>query len=200
MIRWRLYLFFFLDFSINNDFLILKVFEFSADGDHDDSNVEYNRATLDAGDLLVPTADGTSISFTICSALMVEAFTTGDSVADMFSLHSRSDKWGYISLWAASNFTEYEVRVGSALYQNRARALFFPLQWTRACLSLDWTLNSNRLKMVVDGQLLVDEQYARDEGDKKPSSLSLCPSFFIILKYKKRKDKKKLPVEETINA
>ena len=63
-------------------------------GDHGDSNVEYNRAAMDAGDLLVPTADGTSISFTICSASMVEAFTTGYSVADMFSLYSRSNKWG----------------------------------------------------------------------------------------------------------
>ena len=52
-------------------------------GNHGDSNVEYNRVAMDAGDLLVHTADGTSISFTICSVFMVEAFTTGYSAADI---------------------------------------------------------------------------------------------------------------------
>ena len=62
------------------------------DGDHGNSNVEYNRAAMDAGDLMVPTADGTSISFTICSASMVEAFTTGYSVQWLICSHCIEDQ------------------------------------------------------------------------------------------------------------
>ena len=51
----------------------LKVLDFSAD-----SNGEYTGATLEAGSL--------PESFTICSALMVEAWTTEGASADMFQL------------------------------------------------------------------------------------------------------------------
>ena len=57
----------------------LKVFDFSADGDQQpDINGEYTGATLEAGPL--------PESFTICSAFMVEAWTTDFSSADMFTL------------------------------------------------------------------------------------------------------------------
>ena len=57
----------------------LKVLDFSADNDHQpDSNGEYTSATLEAGPL--------PESFTICSALMVEARTTEIVSAYMFSL------------------------------------------------------------------------------------------------------------------
>ena len=58
---------------------MMKVFDFSADSDHEpDINGEYTSATLEAGPL--------PESFTVCSALMVEAWTTEFVSADMFTL------------------------------------------------------------------------------------------------------------------
>ena len=58
---------------------MLKVFDFSADTDHElDSNGEYTGATLEAGPL--------PESFTVCSALMAEAWTPEFSASNMFTL------------------------------------------------------------------------------------------------------------------
>ena len=110
---------------------MLKVLDFSADNDHEpDSNGEYTSATLEAGPL--PT------SFTICSAFMVEAWTTEFTSAFMFSLHDNDGyKWGRINLFAASSYTEYDVWLGAVSFINQTETVFFPLQWSRACLSLD---------------------------------------------------------------
>ena len=58
---------------------MLKVVDFSADNDHErDSNGEYTSATMEAGPL--------PESFTICSAFMVDAWTTHSVSAAMFLL------------------------------------------------------------------------------------------------------------------
>ena len=58
---------------------MLKVLDFSADNDQQpDSNGEYTGATLEAGSL--------PESFTICSAIIVDAWTTEFSSALMFTL------------------------------------------------------------------------------------------------------------------
>ena len=58
---------------------MLKVLDFSADNDQDsDSNSEFTSASLDAGAL--------PESFTVCSAIMVDAWTTEFSAARMFTL------------------------------------------------------------------------------------------------------------------
>ena len=49
--------------------------------------------------------------------------------------------------------------------------IFFPLQWTRACLSLDSL--ASKVRVVVDGQLLVEEEYRREEDKYRPANLSL---------------------------
>ena len=92
--------------SIGSPDKILKVLDLSADSDHEpDSNGEYTGATLEAGPL--------PESFTICSALMVEAWTTDYSSADMFRLlDNDGDRWGNINLFAAYSYTEYEVWFG----------------------------------------------------------------------------------------
>ena len=60
---------------------MLKVLDFSADNDHEpDSNGEYTSATLEAGPL--------PESFTICSAFMVEAWTTDFSEAVLIIMGS----------------------------------------------------------------------------------------------------------------
>ena len=68
----------------------LKVLDFSADNDDEpDGNGEYTGATLDAGPL--------PESFTICLAIMVEAWTTEFSAAYMFTLLDvDGDTWGLV--------------------------------------------------------------------------------------------------------
>ena len=138
----------------------LKVLDFSADNDGKlDSNNEYTSATLDAG--LLPE------SFTICSAVMVEAWH-GKS-ARMFTLGTNGVQWGYIRIFAASSYTQYKVKLGSVFFIKQTEAVFFPLQWKRACLSLD----TSKVTMVVDGQLLGEEEYRREEDTDRLTNLSL---------------------------
>ena len=76
-----------------------KVLDFSADNDNEpDNNDEYSSASLlDAG--VLPE------SFTICSAYMVETWTTEPATASMFTLLGRElDVWGYDSTYF---FIEY---------------------------------------------------------------------------------------------
>ena len=131
----------------------LKVLDFSADGDQQpDSNGEYTGATLEAGPL--------PESFTICSAFMTEAWTTEFMAVFLFRLYNDDGyKWIHINFYAASSYTEFGVSVGQARHLNQTEDVFFPLQWTRACLSLD----SSKIKLVANGQLLVDGEYKKGE-------------------------------------
>ena len=140
---------------------MMKVLDFSVDYDHEpDSNGEFTSATLDAGAL--------PELFTICSAIMVEAWTTEYTAAEMFILLDPSgDKWGYTNLFAANSYTHYEVSLGPLFFFNTTEAVFFPLQWSRACLSLD----SGKVILVVDGELLVEEEYKREEDKYRPPNL-----------------------------
>ena len=140
----------------------MKVLDFSADNDHEpDSNTEYTRASLDVG--LLPE------SFTICSAFMVTAWNTKFSSAKIFELLDMCGmgrgaiqvnwdnyrEWGYVHMYAAPGYTEYTVRLGPVSLVKQTTAVFFPLQWTRVCLSVDSVGN---VTLVVDGQLLGEEE------------------------------------------
>ena len=56
-------------------------------------------------------------------------------------------------------------------FVKRVEAVFFPLQWSRACLSLDSV--ASKVTLVVDGQLLGEEEYSREEDEYRPANLSL---------------------------
>ena len=144
---------------------MMKVLDFSADSDHEaDITGDYTSATLEAGPL--------PESFTICSAFMVEAWTTEFSAADMFTLLDNDGyRWGYINLFAGSSYTEYEVWLGPVDIINQTETVFFPLQWLRACLSLDSV--AGKVTLVVDGQLLGEEEYNREEDQFRPANISL---------------------------
>ena len=125
---------------------MMKVFDFSADNDQEpDSNGDYTGATLEAGPL--------PESFTICSASMVKAWTTRFSSVLMFLLLDIDGyTWGRITLLATPSYTQYEGWLGPVEFTNPTETLFFPLQWSRACLSLDSV--ASKVMLVVDGQLL----------------------------------------------
>ena len=150
----------------------VKVLDFFDDSDLEmDSNGEYTSATLEAGP--VPEA------FTICSALMIQARTTvGGAV--MFQLLQEIDNstYPYPFTWLGLEFfvwgenLQYEVDLNGRSYiPAKETPTFFPLEWKRACLSLDSV--AGKLKMVVDGQLLVEEEYKREEDKGRPANLNL---------------------------
>ena len=115
-------------------------------------------------------------SFTICTAIMVEAWTTEFTAADLFQLLNNDGyRWIFSNFWADLSYTEYDVFVGQARHLNQTEDLFFPLQWTRACLSLD----SSRIKLVANGQLLVDEEYNKGEDTERPANLNLRLGFAV---------------------
>ena len=147
----------------------MKVLDFSADGDQQpDSNGELTGATSEAGPL--------PESFTICSAFMTEAWTTELLSAYMFALpNNKGDVWGRITLFAASNYTEYGVWLGRVEFINQIETVFFPLQWSRACLSLDSI--TGKMMLVVDGQLLGEEKYKREEDRRSSFNVSLVLGF-----------------------
>ena len=92
-----------------------KVLDFSADNDHEpDSNGEYTGATLNAGFL--------PESFTICSAIMVDAWNVEFPSAQMFRLLDNNGyRWGMIYLFAASANTEYVVHMWREGRPSRAK-------------------------------------------------------------------------------
>ena len=77
--------------------------------------------------------------------------------------------WGWFTPHAAATNTEYVVRLGPLSFIKAIETVFFPLQWTHTCLSLD----SSKIKVVADGQLLVEEEYKREEDTRRPANLSM---------------------------
>ena len=121
---------------------LMKVIDVSADNDQiADANGEYTSATLYGGAL--------PDSFTICSAFMVEAWTTEQSAADLFSLKDDDDQnWAYIYMVAASGSTTYTLDFGQLFAVKEIEATFFPLQWTRVCISQDSVASKVRKKKI----------------------------------------------------
>ena len=142
----------------------LKVLDFSADNDHEpDINGEFTCATLNAGPL--------PESFTICSAFMINNWTTEFSSSRMFLLLDDEElQWGRIYLYAASSFTQYTATLGPVQILGQTETVFFPLRWTRACLSLNSV--GTKVTLVVDGQLLGEKVYRREDWNG-PANLSL---------------------------
>ena len=155
--------------SQGNPEKMLKILDFSADSDHErDSNGECTSATLEAGPL--------PESFTVCTAFMVEVWTTRFSSADMLILLDNDGyPWGTINLWTGPSFTEYEASLGPVYISNQTETLFFPHKWSLACLSLD--LVASKVMLVADGQLLGKMEYKKSEDEYRPKNISLMLGF-----------------------
>ena len=62
----------------------------------------------------------------------------------------------------------------SPMLSNQSETLFYPLQWTRVCLSKDSITSLAR--MVVDGELLVEEEVrVKSQPDKLDLVLGITP-------------------------
>ena len=144
---------------------VIKVLDFSDDIDHQpDSNGEYTSATSEG--LALPE------SFTICAAVMVEAWTTDFSSVNMFILmDAEGSMWGYVQLGAAYVNTKYQVQLGPLFNIFAIEAKFFPLQWSNVCLTVDSP--ASKVTLVADGRVLGEEEYKREEDEYKLSNVSL---------------------------
>ncbi len=150
---------------------LTRVLDFSADNDGLPDNVgEYTSATLEIPSL--------PESFTVCSAFMVDAWNSSAS-ARMFTLFdvNFNEDWLVVMLSTTHSSREYYVRVNEDWYnfQDKQRG-FFPLQWTRVCLSLSFDRSNDAMMLVVDGILLQrDSQFQIGETFyfKKPENLNL---------------------------
>ena len=93
---------------------------------------------------------------------MVEAWTT-ELPANIFTiLDDEGYTWGYLNLYASYSYTEYNVQLGEAacFITNQTDTVFFPLQWSRACLSLEKVdTATSKATLVVDRQLLGEAKY-----------------------------------------
>ena len=145
--------------------ITLKALDFSDDSDHKkDSNGEFTKATLNAGPL--------PETFTICAAYTADNWTTFASIRfSSIKLNLLTDAgktWGYVNLFSAETYTQYTIRLGSVLFVKKTKLVFFPQQWTHACLSVD-----SKVTLVVNGELYGQAEYKVEEDAKRPANLSL---------------------------
>ena len=148
--------------------------DFHSDNDQAaDNEGEYTSATL----IGEPLPD----DFSVCSAYMVEAWHTEQSAADMFSLRDDQEKnWLYVYLLASPTNTQYIFELGPKFFSKQSEFSFFPLQWTRVCVSVDST--GGKVAIVVDGQLLMEEEYKREEDDRFPTNVSVLTGVYFDAK------------------
>ena len=140
----------------------LKAIDFSLDNDFEpDKNNSYTHASLQKENL--------PPSFTICTAFMVEAWDEFTD-ANIFVLRDGNEKvWHWVQINADVTYTEFTFQFeDSQQISNQSKTLFYPLQWTRVCLSKD--SNTSQARLVVDGQLLIEQEV---KVKNQPDNLNL---------------------------
>ena len=140
----------------------LKALDFSLDNDGEpDENNNYTHASL-LKENLPP-------SFTICTATMVKAWTKKNYGRLFVLLDDKGKMWHFVKIYAATSYTQFSFLFESSpMFSNQSKILFYPLQWTRVCLSKD--SNTSLARLVVDGELLIEEKV---KVKNKPEDLSL---------------------------
>ena len=140
----------------------LKALDFSLDNDDKaDENNSYTHASLQKENL--------PSSFTICTAFMVERWTEyADSV--LFVLQDdKGEVWHWAYIDAGTTFTQFTFKFeDSPMFTAQSASLFYPLQWTRVCLSRD--SNTSLVRLVVDGELLLETDW---KVKNQPDNLNL---------------------------
>ena len=138
---------------------LVKVLDFSADNDQQpDNNGEYTEAIQDFGPL--------PETFTICVASMSEAWTTPFPAHRMWNvIHPDGNQWAYNYFDATEHY--YEAEVGPVSMINTTEGLIFPTTWVRNCLAVGTT----KLRMVADGELLMEKEYKSEEDKSRPANL-----------------------------
>ena len=140
----------------------LKAIDLSLDNDEElDENNSYTHATLQK--------DTFPSSFTICTAFMVERWPEYTNSFLFVLTDDEEETWHWIQIYAAETFTEFQFELeDSPRFTVKSASLFYPLQWTRVCLSMD--SNTSTVRLVVDGELLLQKVW---KVKNKPDNLNL---------------------------
>ena len=128
----------------------LKALDFSLDNDgRTDEKTRYTHASLRKENL--------PLSFTICTAFMVKSWTSYQNARLFVLRDDNGHVWLWVEIAAMTTYTEFSFQFeDSPRILTRSELLFYPLQWTRVCLSRD--SNTSLARMIVDGELLVEHQ------------------------------------------
>ena len=137
-----------LDFSLDNDF-------------KSDDNNSYTHASLQKENL--------PPSFTICTAFMVEAWNEYQDAQLFGLLDDDGEDWHLVEIFAQTTYTQFSFQsAGLPVISNQSKILFYPLQWTRVCLSKD--SNTSLARLVVDGEIVIEKEV---KVKNRPRNLNL---------------------------
>ena len=84
-------------------------------------------------------------------------------------------QWGYITLNPLSNYTKFDAKLGPVML-TEVSAVVFPQQWTKFCLSLVDS-SEKMAHFVVDGWILREQPYIKEDDLERPSRLDLVLGF-----------------------
>ena len=140
-----------------------KALDFSLDNDwQSDQSNSYTQASLQKENL--------PSSFTICTSFMVRAWMSDYADALLFALldlRADEDYWLSVQIYAEFTHTEFTLQFeDSPTVSAHSKVLFYPLQWTRVCLSKD--SNSFLARLVVDGELLIEKEVEVKKKTRQP--------------------------------
>ena len=152
-----------------------SVIDLSDDNNNEpDSQGEFTMASLSKPDM--------PRDFTICTAFMVQAWTTDFSEASLFLVRDVNNyDWAHVDLYAADTYSQFIVYLGEVYILTTIDHVLFPLTWTHVCLSLDTI--SGKVGIVVNGQLVQEEvhQEALEEDVWRPSNMSLVLGYSKVM-------------------
>ena len=109
-------------------------------------------------------------SFTLCTAFMVKTWnqTLEEPIFQLYD-DEKKELWLRVRIFSGVTYTRYWFKIeDSKWFSAQRKVLFYPLQWTKVCLSRDSNTSSARL--IVDGENLIEEYYM---GKNKPGNLKL---------------------------
>ena len=131
--------------------------------------------TKKKGDITFASLEKNSLpaSFTICTSFMVEQWDVKSrTYAALYQLRQKKEKgalWHNLMIYAHKRDTVFQILINGKRSQITATSkLYFPLQWTRVCLSLD--SHNSKVILVVDGEQLGEQNMTIS---KKPNDLNI---------------------------
>ena len=142
----------------------IKILDFSADNERPgrkDSNGSYTYASVEKSSL--------PFSFTLCSAFMVEAWTSSYTEANVYTLlDDNRNPWLSLRLFSSPSQTKFTVTVFGTKFALTSHLKMSPLYWVRTCLSIE--SNSSKAELVVNGKLEGERTF---QPGARPMNLSL---------------------------
>ena len=141
----------------------MKAIDVSLDNDDKaDENSSYTHASLHK--------ENFPSSFTICTAFMVKAWAKYASGVMLVIRDDKGTIWFWEKIRPTKTYTEFSFQFGDSPYvSNKSKILFYPLQWTRLCLSKD--AYTSKARLVVDGELLIETEVKVEDN---PDDLNLA--------------------------